>query len=783
MTRSYDGAILLARTLWEDFTLSKSGETSGFDEVFGRLREIAAEPRDFRFFDDSIPGFRPDAMLADYEDALVYRHLRDFGSLLNLGSPADDLLNRPAWSLLRRLCAMSDQQIRDLASEIGKIDVVRFFLEDDLLVVTRRLRLLLKRFGVPLSPAEAKDAVELIAFLRNNLELTLEAIPLDSLRSGGLSKMLRIMVGVGMYTHYAVPVESGERERRKRVLNSLKIGYYFGISHPLVDNVLDSGSIMTRAEKQEFGAIIADALSGADVSRQIPRLPLFEELHRCCSELVKLIPHETNRDTYCYLTIAHRAQMVDSAMTLEARCRPEDLFVPIVIKAAFIRIAAASLAGVVVDDSFVRDCVLMGLNNQLSNDFEGYAEDRRNGIATPFTLFLAGKSGINPLSLTFQYLLYFSRQRPRSEKVTRALLLRFVETVHEFVRKNGAQAYRSFIDDLVDGGDLAGGRLLLHELGSFSSRAPQVHQEAGFLDWVDESANRYVLERLRRKPAMFDLERFRSSWASWIETTLLNGELSPEARYALGGTSKRNRPLLCLLMAQIYGLPFERIAGLVRAVEYFHTASLIFDDLPAQDNAWQRRGQPALHRRFGESTAQIAAVSLLLEGYRELAGVETDEGRRLDLIRYGSEICGTKGVCLGQMRDLRNTRGEEAGVEELVATAHLKTGKAIEFCLVSVASIAEDSARNIDGLKELAFRLGVAYQIRDDLRDLEPSSQSGKDRLLDKKNGRSTFLSVLGPESSRTLLGEYEKKARDALGNLELNTLPLEAFVNVVVRG
>ncbi len=200
------------------------------------------------------------------------------------------------------------------------------------------------------------------------------------------------------------------------------------------------------------------------------------------------------------------------------------------------------------------------------------------------------------------------------------------------------------------------------------------------------------------------------------------------------------------------------------ALEMVHTASLILDDLPCMDDATLRRGQPALHRRFGEDAAVLGAVALLNHAYAVIAADEAlDAATRLCLTGLVSRAVGFGGLVTGQMRDLRDplSRRDQAALTSL---NHQKTGVLFVAALEGGAVIAgADAAARADA-RLFADRLGFAFQLWDDLLDSTASEELiGKDVLQDE--GRTTFVSLWGEARTRATIEAVIDEAVAALGD------------------
>jgi geranylgeranyl pyrophosphate synthase len=202
---------------------------------------------------------------------------------------------------------------------------------------------------------------------------------------------------------------------------------------------------------------------------------------------------------------------------------------------------------------------------------------------------------------------------------------------------------------------------------------------------------------------------------------------------------------MVLLVASAYGLEAARAQDLAIALEYFHTASLIFDDLPCMDNAMERRGVPCVHFEFGESSAILTALALINRAYaliwRAVSAVSQESQQRA--MAYIEQLLGVHGLLNGQSLDLHYaTLPHTRETTETIARG--KTVSLIRLTLVLPAMLGGASERELQLLERIALYWGLAYQMVDDLKDLlDSQAKSGKtvarDLLLDRPNSASAL--------------------------------------------
>ena len=222
-------------------------------------------------------------------------------------------------------------------------------------------------------------------------------------------------------------------------------------------------------------------------------------------------------------------------------------------------------------------------------------------------------------------------------------------------------------------------------------------------------------------------------------------------RYAAIGGGKRLRPLLVLAACGLFHVDRERALRVGLAVECIHVYSLIHDDLPAMDDDDLRRGKPTLHRAFDEATAILAGDSLHALAFEVLADEATHEDPfvRADLIAELARASGPSGMAGGQMMDLA---AEEMALDlpAITRLQQLKTGALIGFCLEVGAIMGRVPPEGRTSLRGYARDVGLAFQITDDILDVEGEEEkTGKRVRKDGAAGKQTFVSVLGVERAR----------------------------------
>lgn len=270
------------------------------------------------------------------------------------------------------------------------------------------------------------------------------------------------------------------------------------------------------------------------------------------------------------------------------------------------------------------------------------------------------------------------------------------------------------------------------------------------------------------------LKQAMASAAVDVEATLrkvLASENEPERqlfdamRYAALGGGKRLRPFLVLQGAELFSVSRESALRAAAAIELVHCYSLVHDDLPAMDDDDLRRGKPTVHKAFGEATAILAGDALLTLAFEVLSHPDTHSNPdvRCRLVAELARASGGHGMVAGQMIDLA-AAGRDMDIGEITRLQRLKTGALIGFACEAGAILAHAAEPQHEALRGYAHDLGLAFQIADDLLDVEGTEEEvGKAVGKDVEQGKATFVSILGPERAREQANMLVEQAADHL--------------------
>ena len=242
--------------------------------------------------------------------------------------------------------------------------------------------------------------------------------------------------------------------------------------------------------------------------------------------------------------------------------------------------------------------------------------------------------------------------------------------------------------------------------------------------------------------------------------TLQPPSIHQAMRYSVFAGGKRIRPILCLETARIFDADVSSAFYPGCAIEFIHTYSLIHDDLPALDNDDLRRGKPTCHKKFGEATAILAGDALLTLAFETIAASPAPADRRIAMIAEISTAAGTiNGMVGGQVADLE-AEGHRVGSETLEYIHRSKTAALIRASIASGALSAGAPADDVARLRRFGETIGWAFQVTDDILDVEESSAAlGKTAGKDIAQQKATYPAVFGLPRSHEIANELANKA------------------------
>jgi geranylgeranyl pyrophosphate synthase len=281
--------------------------------------------------------------------------------------------------------------------------------------------------------------------------------------------------------------------------------------------------------------------------------------------------------------------------------------------------------------------------------------------------------------------------------------------------------------------------------------------------------------------------RLEQALDHWLPVASTHPSRLHEAmRYSVLDGGKRIRPTLVYAGGMATGAPQIRLDVPACAVELIHAYSLVHDDLPAMDDDDLRRGKPSCHRAFGEADAILAGDALQSLAFQVLAqddSEETGAATRLQMIRTLALASGSRGMAGGQAIDLAAT-GRQLNIAELEDMHIHKTGALIRASVVLGALCGSDvDSSQLGHLDHYAKCIGLAFQIRDDILDVEGETETlGKHTGMDQHREKSTYPALIGLDAARERARELHEDAMDSLTGFDENADPLRWIASYIIE-
>ena len=285
---------------------------------------------------------------------------------------------------------------------------------------------------------------------------------------------------------------------------------------------------------------------------------------------------------------------------------------------------------------------------------------------------------------------------------------------------------------------------------------------------------------------MSEFEKLLTSYQNRINSkleSLLPSDdsiLSEAIRYSVLGGGKRLRPILVYLIGELGNAENDSLDILAGSVEIIHCYSLIHDDLPSMDDDDLRRGKPTTHKKYDEATAILAGDALQPFAFELVTTINISDKNKLSIIKSLAQACGYQGMVGGQIKDIHSNDIKD--VKSLDVMHSQKTGRLIQSSIETAGILSGLRKQDIESLIEYGDKIGLAFQIQDDIIDIEsPSAISGKDQGSDIEKDKPTYPSIVGIENSKVRAFDLAKEAKEKLQLLERNTDNLCKLADYIV--
>ncbi|CAF4248226.1 unnamed protein product [Rotaria sp. Silwood2] len=655
----------------------------------------------------------------------------------------------------------------------------------------------------------------------------LRTFPMMLTKVGAFGRLLRTTIGVGIARlfNFAETMVSNNQIldlllMNEQLFRALQIGFYFGIAYAIVDCIQDEIQNSNTISSQHLAffkieeyenerlltpveivdkwlLIMEDLLSGGEFNRkEIPKTPLTPLLLETFDSLISLTKSiNVTNVVFNDLALLLRSQRMDKK-TMENFYDDVELYLGAMLKSHFSYTCTIYMANIQSTSEENERLWTMPFIAQLTDDCRDFYEDFQSNSVTSFTHYASfigrqqssDKHLLNPFYVFLYSCCDMYLSSGRDIQTGAFVGRRIARTLRSIEINLGASALREFLYLFCHD------NLPLHNYFWINLRShfPNVSDpEKSFIRIINKASIQYA--QINRK-----LETYVGDHLKQIEDALhihsFNNNQKPSSdidkdeqllisamNYSVKAGGKRLRPLLMMMVSDLYNLELKNMLPLACGIEYLHTSSLIFDDLPAQDNSDLRRGRSTLHKtvidndipeNLCEGRAQLAAVDLIAVSMSLINHDLVKNGFSPERVNQViNEISlSMHDLCIGQMMDLRaahmGMEKENELLDELDHIAWFKTGKAIEVVLITPAILAMSSSSSssvniqsidLNKIRELGRLMGILFQMRDDLLDVE-GENIGKPAALDVKNNTVTYVSILGVEGTRQRLKEFRQQ-------------------------
>lgn len=607
-------------------------------------------------------------------------------------------------------------------------------------------------------------------------------------------KLIKIIAGVIMHQADEWSDETPAAVRREKLDQAIRLGYAYGLTYPFVDDLLDSG-VLSEEEQEKFSNMLRSAL----LTGKVPELgtwtgenkQLLEHIYKELSEAFKYIRsqlHEAwEQQFFEQAYVFFRSQEVDRKKNLDnPSYTNEEIYIPVILKSASSRLIARSVIRPPNDEGFQNRTFYYGIYNQLADDFTDLFSDLKNDAVTPYTYYIKYHKKrpdlINPFELYWTVIAHLIHEVYHSDDEVREVILsRAINGLKRFKQRVGIRQYKE----------------VMNLLTSFDPKLNQFIQKVVFrandVEFYDKLLRDHILSRLKiereeKKDFLKTVQDVRQRVNQLLnlpeetEPDMIEEPITEAANYSLENGGKRLRPILAWLVGVYeHRLDYSTLEPIVKSLEYMHTASLIFDDLPSQDDASIRRGRPTLHEVYNAAIAELTGLYLTQMATVEQASIEQVNSEAvLQLIRYSAKV--TAAMCRGQAMDLVS-KGKQLSLKQLNTLCFYKTGLAFEASLLMPGIIAGKNEIELKDWKTFAYHAGIAFQIKDDLLDARGNPvKLGKPVGQDRDNKSSTFVTVLGVEEAEKMMWDHYCSALELLEGMSLQTNLLKHYLDYMIH-
>jgi geranylgeranyl pyrophosphate synthase len=632
-----------------------------------------------------------------------------------------------------------------------------------------------------------------VIWLMEKIKRISKELPKELDPSNAKRKLIKLIAGVLMHSLEDIKKDIKPDLRTKKLDKAIKLGYSYGITYPFIDDILDA-NILNQKEKRQYSEIIRITLLTGNVPDyriwkwKNSKLIFFilNELKEAFDYIKSFHDDKSLNSFFSQAFIFYNSQEIDRVKDLNNNSYTnEEIYIPIILKSSSSRQIVKIFTEDSIDEEFNKYMFYYGIYNQLADDFTDMFLDLEEESVTPYTYYIKyheeREDLINPFELYWNVIYYLTHNIYINDYMTKEVIFsRAFNSLRRFKEKLGTKKYNEIMR-IISPKDNKFNTLLSSTLNNI--------YDVDFLDKLlrdninlnlSEDENKINKFQNEMKVISKEIEK-NLNFKLNTEESEINDVITKAANYSLNSGGKHLRSLIAWMIGvKGYKLNIESIMPILCALEYMHTASLIFDDLPSQDNSDTRRGNKTLHKVYGVAVSELTGIFLTQKSvYAQSTLKKFNNEDILQMIKYTSDI--TAKMCKGQLMDL-DAKGKNLSVSELKLMSYYKTGLAFEASLLMPSIIAEASRDTILILKDFAKFLGIVFQIKDDILDFEGNhNEMGKPSKIDIKNGSSTFVSELGLNEAKKEMWDNYSLAIDELNKLNFDTEYLKLTLDYIL--
>ncbi len=629
--------------------------------------------------------------------------------------------------------------------------------------------------------AKEYEIEDTLIWLKTKLALLQANMPDELDKTNGLRKLVKIIAGVVLHQLIDLPKDSNSKTITQHLKQSIKQGYYYGITYPFIDDLQDSSTALNRKDKTLFNQAIRQSLLQGKVT-DFPEFSaqnnqkmqfVYKELKTAFDAIKSAQSTQAANHFFQQAFIFFEAQDIDRQRRLNNQTySDQSIYIPLILKSAGCRLIAKEIIDSNKNNLFDFRTLCFGIYNQFNDDIKDIFDDLKEGNVTPYSYYLTHKNtdhileNQNPYRIYWSVVFYLIHHVYQNEGYAKKLLLeRSINAHKSLLNVVGEKEYQKLESQLLTTGDK-----------SFDNLIAALVRKPNSVAWFDKLISREVSNFFSQQEVK--TQQFKDEYYSaqqFIDNILPlanhrrigKTQLVEASNYSLNAGGKRMRSVLAFkTLTQRYNFAQEHTKPILQLLEYMHTASLIFDDKPSQDNANLRRGKPSLHEHCNsEAKAELAGVYLMMKAVEVQTTIQNVAAENvLASLQYAANT--TQAICEGQLLDLQSNN-KRTDLSSLKKISFLKTGLAIEAAILIPAILAGENDIEKEHLKKFAYYLGLVFQIKDDLLDLESSELVlGKPTNQDSNLNKASFVTLLGEEKAQLELQSYYQKAKIALQKL-----------------